>query len=267
MTRSNTVLGLETFNNDILNTLILHIPHSSTYVPFYEGFVDHNLLENEIQLLTDHSTDKIFDVENVSKIITPFNRVFCDVERLDDENEPMFQFGRGFFYTKTDSGEKLRDNVSLLDGKFKINLNDLKKIVYDNYYLKHHNELDFLVNEKLNDFGNAIIIDCHSFTNEPFSTDIDKSENRPDICIGTDNFHTPKWLSNYIVKHFENNALSVKLNSPYSGTIVPLKYYKKNKNVFSIMIEINRKLYMTNNQVISENVEKLNTLIRDLFEF
>jgi N-formylglutamate deformylase len=36
------------------------------------------------------------------------------------------------------------------------------------------------------------------------------------------------------------------MNSPFAGSIVPSIYYQKNKNVHSIMIEINRNLYMDN---------------------
>ena len=33
-------------------------------------------------------------------------------------------------------------------------------------------------------------------------------------------------------------------NEPFSGTIVPLKHYRKDQRVQSLMIEINRKLYV-----------------------
>ena len=36
----------------------------------------------------------------------------------------------------------------------------------------------------------------------------------------------------------------MEINQPYTGTIVPLNYFQKNTNVQSLMIEVNRKLYM-----------------------
>jgi N-formylglutamate amidohydrolase len=33
-------------------------------------------------------------------------------------------------------------------------------------------------------------------------------------------------------------------NEPFSGTIIPLKHYRKDQRVQSLMIEINRKLYL-----------------------
>ena len=74
--------------------------------------------------------------------------------------------------------------------------------------------------------------------------DPDQQPDRPDICIGTDEFHTPKDLIDFSVDYFQNKGYRVKLNSPYSGTIVPLEYYRNDNRVKSIMVEVNRKLYL-----------------------
>ena len=54
----------------------------------------------------------------------------------------------------------------------------------------------------------------------------DKEENRPDICIGVDEFHTPKDLVNLLKANLEEVGYGVKINSPFSGSIVPLNFYK-----------------------------------------
>ena len=74
--------------------------------------------------------------------------------------------------------------------------------------------------------------------------DPDQQPDRPDICIGTDEFHTPKELVACSTNYFIGLGYSVSMNSPYSGSIVPMRYYRKDKRVSSIMIEINRKLYL-----------------------
>ncbi len=35
-----------------------------------------------------------------------------------------------------------------------------------------------------------------------------------------------------------------RVNTPYSGAITPIKYYGKDRRVVSVMVEVNRKLYM-----------------------
>ena len=234
----NTLNSIDLFSEDnnkiVDNHIIIHIPHSSTHIPDYSDFiVDKKIIKSEIDLLTDIDTDIIFDIYNTTKIIAPFNRVFCDVERLPDEKEEMFKYGRGFYYTHSDNGTIIR-NVN--------NVN--KKYIYENYYIKHHNKLNNAVSNKLKKYGKVLIIDAHSFSDIPFKTDINQSLNRPDFCLGTDDYHTPNNLLDIAKNKLEKLGYSVGVNNPYSGTIVPLKYYKKNNNVQSIMFEVNKKLYL-----------------------
>lgn len=249
------MLNTNIFNVELKNSFILHIPHSSTHLPFNMGF-DEDLLLKEIQLLTDWNTEEIFSIENIDKIVAKFSRVFCDVERLSDADEEMFLKGRGFFYTHTDSGKVLRENI-----------NNIKEKIYKEFYLKHHEDFADLVSKKLEKYNSVNIIDCHSFSNKPFLSDLRQEKIRPDICIGTDEFHTPTYLLNLIKGVFINAGLTVEINYPYKGSIVPMKYYKKDNRVNSIMIEINRNLYMKNNKVINSDVKKLNKLISKIFDF
>ena len=255
--KENTILGMDLFNNALLDSLIFHVPHSKTDIPdeFKSDFISDEITNKEIVLLTDFSTDEIFYVENSSRIVFPYSRVFCDVERLPDEQEFMFEVGRGFFYTSTDCGQTLRvDNTKN------------KNRIYKDYYTKHHNDLSNLVDNKIRDNHFAIIIDCHSYSDVPLKTDLHQNAIRTDFCLGTDSFHTPKWLIDMVYNHLNNLDYSVEINSPYEGTIVPSKHYKKDQNVLSIMIEVNRRLYMDGSNVDNEQVAKLNKVIRDLFK-
>jgi len=255
MVEVNTLLGVDLFGNEIKESFIFHIPHSKTEIPkeYLLDYVDVNLTNKEIELLTDFATDEIFNIDGTDKLIFLYSRVFCDVERLDDDNEVMFQYGRGFYYTKTDSGELLREMTS-------------KEIIFEKYYKKHHESLSSLVKEKIEKNGFVTIIDCHSFANTPFKSDLVQSTNRPDFCLGTDKIHTPNWLINLLRNFLINNGYSVEIDSPYSGTIVPIEYYN-NKNIYSIMIEVNRNLYMENNVVNPDKVKQLNKLFNEFFNY
>ncbi len=68
-----------------------------------------------------------------------------------------------------------------------------------------------------------------------------------------------------ISAHFEGNGLTVGINYPYSGTLVPSPYYKRDRRVSAVMIEINRKLYMNENTgERNEGFERTKELIRNL---
>ncbi len=234
----------------LAETYIMHIPHSSSIIPHYNYYTlpKDNVLE-EHQLLTDLGTDLLFKTPFTS-LIFPYSRVFCDVERFPDEKEDMFLKGRGFYYTHTDQGKELRT----LEGKKEV------KTIYENW----HHKLESTIEDKLNKYEMATIIDCHSFSDTPFISDFDQNKNRPDFCLGTDDFHTPDYLLKFIKRRLENEGYSVSINTPYSGTIVPIKYYQQNQNVHSIMIEINRRLFQEGNTLIDNKVKQLNQIINHI---
>ena len=234
--------------------IILHIPHSSLAIP-EEALhqYDAGFLQEELLLMTDRYTDELFSLPYTS-IIFPYSRLFCDVERFrDDAQEEMARKGMGVVYTRT------HDNIEYR----KVTAEEKKKIL-SAYYDFHHQKFEKLVDEKLNEYGEALIIDCHSFNPYPLPHEKDKTQ-RPDICIGLDEFHTDKKLAFYLKDFFERKKYSVKINSPFQGSIVPLKYYRRNKNVSSVMIELNRKLYKNRLGKKTEIFQKLKDDLEEIF--
>jgi N-formylglutamate deformylase len=215
--------------------LILHVPHSSDSIPIRDGFlVDSSTLEKEILKLTDWYTDDLFYSDEDAMIVAPFSRIFCDPERFeDDEHEVMAQFGMGVLYEKTDAGDPIR-SIS----------KELRERIISEYYRKHHLALTSSVNDQLQIFGKALIIDCHSYPSIPLIRDLDKNPVRPDFNIGTDSFHTPQKLIDLSIAFFAEKGFSLGVDWPYKGSIVPLDHYQKDKRVSTIMLEINRALYL-----------------------
>ncbi|MDB4297541.1 N-formylglutamate amidohydrolase [Flavobacteriaceae bacterium] len=233
---------------------ILHIPHAHTNFPNFNGFiVDESTLTNEVQNLTDHFTDELFATENTIPITAPFSRVFCDVERFrTDEDEVMAQQGMGATYTHLENGELMRVLSSTK-----------REELLEQYYDIHHEKLTQAVDQQLALYGKASIIDCHSFPDTPHTRNIDKTPNRPDICIGTNYDHTDYYILKHTIGFFSSKGFKVGVNAPYKGCIVPLKYYKKNRNVKSIMIEVNRKLYLNNDFTKSSNFHNIQKICNE----
>jgi len=232
--------------------MILHIPHSSTKLPKDFHLFESVSLEKEFQRMTDWYTDELFRCRDAKRVVFPYSRLYCDVERFrDDEDEYMVKKGMGVCYTQSSYGKPLRvvDKIE-------------KEFILSTYYDEHHQELSKQVENELQKRGEALIVDCHSFSNEVLPHE--ESSIRPDICIGTDAFHTPMALLSDLYNYFIKSGYSVAINKPFSGTIVPLKYYGKDQRVKSIMIEINRKLYLDDTFQKSENFEDIQTLIYGL---
>ncbi len=218
-----------------MKQLILHIPHSSTEIPILDGYItSREKIQEEIIKLTDWYTDDLFDSDVDSKIVAPFSRIFCDVERFaDDDLEIMSKKGMGVLYEKLDSDELLRKVTP-----------ELREKILNEYYWKHHDSLTTVVEKQLKRNEECLIIDCHSFPSTPLIKAINQNSNPPDFNIGTDSFHTPMKYIEASKIYFENLGYSLGVDWPYSGSIVPMKYYQKEKRVSSIMLEINRKLYL-----------------------
>ena len=211
------------------DAIILHIPHASTVLPAdVEFLLGAENLAYEVDAMTDHHTDQLFDLLGAHRCIFPVSRLVVDPERFIDD--PMESVGMGVVYMRTAEGEALRD-ISDMD----------RSALIDTYYHPHHNKLTCMVDSCLEQHDQCLIIDCHSFPARPLHYESDK--NRPDICIGTDTYHTNEELRDCLSKVFKALDYDVAIDSPFSGTIVPLKHYHKDKRVASVMIEVNRSLY------------------------
>ena len=218
-----------------MKKLILHIPHASTNIPYLDGFqIDKQEIDHELLILTDWHTDDLYEDDDSISIVANFSRIFCDPERFTDDGlEPMAKLGMGVLYRQTESGKMMR-----------IVSDELRSRILNEFYFKHHQKLTEAVKGQLKESGTALILDCHSFPDTPLRRNSDQSVPRPDFNIGTDAFHTRKDLVQAAMGFFAERNLTCVLNAPFSGSIVPMEYYQKNRNVQSIMLEVNRRLYL-----------------------
>ncbi len=100
------------------------------------------------------------------------------------------------------------------------------------------------MDEALARAGHALVVDCHSFASVPLPYELDQSSERPDICLGTDAFHTPPGLADVARDAFADQGFSVAFDRPFAGALVPAAHYRRDSRVLAIMVEVNRRLYM-----------------------
>lgn len=219
---------------------VLHIPHSSTFIPEEERrniLLSDKSLALELLKMTDWYTNELFTSGNgeCGVVLYPVSRLLLDPERFaDDELEIMASRGMGVIYTKTSEGQPLRYEMD----------SDVREGLLKKYYYPHHAQLSQMVSSILSKSGKALIVDCHSFPSSPLPYEIDQNKDRPGVCIGTDPFHTPDGISEFAKAKFNERGFVVEMNRPFSGALVPIEYFQKETAVTGIMIEINRRLYM-----------------------
>ena len=227
--------------NTLAPWVIFHVPHDSTLIPqelrSQFALTDAELAAELIKM-TDHLTLALFasGVPGQQVIKAAVSRLVVDVERFeDDRQETMARRGMGAVYLKTSSGQALRHPLAA----------QARRALIAACYRPHHARLTAATQRCLDAFGQALLIDAHSFPSRPLPYEAADSQlQRPDICIGTDRFHTPQALEEAFVKAFEADGFRVAVNSPFSGALVPARYHRQDARVSAVMVEVNRSLYL-----------------------
>ena len=237
---------------------LIHLPHCGTQIPA-EYLDDYLLSKDELNYnifqYADLYTDELFAslYDKYDGVKSQYSRLFIDPERFgDDEFETMYQkFRLGWFYEN-----------SILDKKPLRSTKNKSKI--RKYFDEHHAKLNQLTQDKIDKYDKCTVIDCHSFSNERYWFH-DKNLHLPDICIGFEDNHVDDKLVEKIKDIFDGYDIGI--NIPYAGSLVPTNYWGKDFRVKSVMIEINKKLYLEDDNITrSSNFENIKAKLDKLME-
>jgi N-formylglutamate deformylase len=220
--------------------ILLHIPHDSIYVPieFEKEYTIKDIIQEALMMADWKVGELVWELlYEHSSLMFNYSRIFLDVERYKDDNkEIMSKVGMAKCYTSTSDNQLLR-YLS----------NDTKEYcekMYDAYHQTLHEHASYLVSE----FGeDAMIIDLHSYPDE--DRWYENKPSKPDICIGF-NDQREKAIAKEFANIFESHGFSTALNTPYSGSIKP-----QGVNIKSVMLEINRKIYLSQEYQYFENIK------------
>ncbi len=218
-----------------MQKVVLNIPHSSTVVPDW-AVKDIIIPAPELSSLVDFMTDKDVDeiwgfVPDENKQVATVSRLVIDTERYrNDEEEAMSLKGMGLYYTHTPDGKQFRTRTE--DTYVKC------LGIYDEY----HSSLEAKVTKCLDEHGKCILLDCHSFHDYMNYTGFHPSS-FPDVCVGVNDVVSAE--AQLVIDTFKSAGYTVKVNEPFAGSLVPLKYLNDTR-VQSVMIELNRRIYDNN---------------------
>jgi N-formylglutamate deformylase len=221
--------------------VVLHVPHDSTTVPVdlrSQFLLDDAELRRELDRMTDHRTLALFSDPSSTAIAvrSTVSRLVVDVERFpDDVDEPMAARGMGAVYAATSQLTPLRPPLA----------DNERERLMQAYYHPHHAQLEEAVTKAVDRYGRCLVIDCHSFPSAALPYEMaPPSKARPDVCIGTDDFHTSEGLAAAFSTAFRLEGWSVSLNDPFPGALVPASRYRRDRRVEAVMVEVNRRLYL-----------------------
>lgn len=130
----------------------------------------------------------------------------------------------------------------------------------------YHAALADLIRHARDRFGAAILIDCHSMPSVGGPMEQDKGESRLDFVLGDahgTSCHAD--LTNIAQAFLEKLGYTVGRNYPYAGGHITTHYGQPRRGVHGLQIEINRGLYMDEEQITrTDGFNRLKTALTAL---
>ncbi|MFB7508515.1 N-formylglutamate amidohydrolase [Streptomyces broussonetiae] len=232
--------AFELLPGDPASPVLLHVPHAAREIPEEVRpaiVLDDRALAAELDHITDAHTAELAALAAELATTTPWrfvnrlSRLVVDPERFPDEREEMAAVGMGAVYTRTTHLGELRPPET-----------DPEPLL-ERYFRPYARAMTEAVADRLAAAGRAVIIDVHSYPSAPLPYEPHAAGPRPPVCLGTDPFHTPPWLTAAAREAFAPCG-ATGLDSPFAGTYVPLEFYGTDARVGALMVEIRRDTYM-----------------------
>jgi N-formylglutamate deformylase len=118
------------------------------------------------------------------------------------------------------------------------------------YWRPYHAALQGLLNEAQEQFGTAVLVDCHSMPHEAMDGVARSAARRPQIVLG-DRFGAAAGseIVDRIESAFASAGLTVTRNAPFAGAYIAQAYGRPSRTQHAVQVEIDRSLYMDEKRV------------------
>jgi N-formylglutamate amidohydrolase len=207
--------------------------------------------ERTIRSSEDAFVDLLFDMApdyGAPFLVAGAPRAFVDLNRASDELDPALIEGvrRGAHSPRIASGLGVIPRVvangrPIYRGKLTF---DEAQTRIARWWRPYHDALQRLVDENLAEFGEAVLIDCHSMPHEALES-LGSGTARPDVVLG-DRFGAAAspGVVERIEAAFRGAGLKVVRNMPFAGAYITQHYGRPSRRSHAVQIEIDRALYM-----------------------
>ncbi|WP_417525135.1 N-formylglutamate amidohydrolase [Marinovum sp.] len=231
-------------------------PHSGRDYPW--SFLRRTVLdEHVIRTSEDAYVDRLFECApqfGAAFLKAGAPRAFIDLNRSADEldpaliegarkpgHNPRVTSGLGVIPRVVAGGRSIyRGKLSLAEAETRI----------EKYWRPYHSQLQQLLTEAHDIFGEAILVDCHSMPHEALDPIARSGARRPEVVIG-DRFgaSASEAVVDRIETAFLNAGLCVVRNAPFAGAYITQHYGRPSRRQHAVQIEIDRSIYMNEHAI------------------
>ncbi|MEY1557356.1 N-formylglutamate amidohydrolase [Yoonia sp. R2331] len=236
---------------DRTTSVVFASPHSGRDYP--ASFLARaQLNEHEIRSSEDAFVDQLFDTspDHGAPFLTArAPRAYVDLNRAPEEldpaliegvrrlsHNPRVASGLGVIPRVVSNGRPIyRGKISLEQAHGRIT----------QYWRPYHDQLQTLLDESRNTFGEAVLVDCHSMPHEALDNVGTAGAMRPDVVLG-DRFGAAaaSAIVEQIEAAFASAGLRVARNMPFAGAYIAQHYGRPSRRQHAVQIEVDRALYM-----------------------
>jgi N-formylglutamate amidohydrolase len=234
-----------------LTPIVFSSPHSGR--DYSQAFLDASLLDQiAIRSSEDAFVDRLFDqapLMGAPLIAARPPRAFIDLNRACDEFDPAVIDGvdRVPHNPRISSGLGVIPRVvaggrAIYHGKMPRAEAEAR---ITHYWHPYHAALRDLLDESHAQFGEAVLIDCHSMPHEAIESHVRPGFPRPDVVLG-DRFGAAasRDVVERIEAAFAGAGLRVVRNAPFAGAYIAQAYGRPSRRQHVVQVEIDRALYM-----------------------
>ncbi|PPR25084.1 MAG: hypothetical protein CFH34_01592 [Alphaproteobacteria bacterium MarineAlpha9_Bin4] len=256
--------------------LLIMTPHSGrNYDSKFLKYINLNL--NELRNTEDFCVDHLFSQNNkkFSFLNAKFPRIFVDANRSPLEIDKNMWEDSNLKNLFNSNSNKVINGIGVfakynLFGKYlypsKLPFSEAKWRLL-NYYFPYHKKIREIINITKNQYKKMVALDCHSMSSALVN-------DKTDIVVSNvDNKSSSKELLTLIENSFKHYSYKTKTNDPFKGGFITSNYGNPKKNIHFLQIEINKKLYMNENnlKLKKNNFSKLkvcfDNLIKDVLRY
>lgn len=231
-------------------------PHSGA--DYSQSFLSRTILNrHQIRSSEDAFVDQLF--ASAPAFGVPFltalaPRAFVDLNRAADELDPALVEGlkQKRQNPRVASGLGVIPRVvahgqAIYHGK--LSQSEVQNRI-DRYWHPYHKALQELLRQAQTQFGQAILVDCHSMPHEAIEAMGHCGGQKPEVVLG-DRFGAA--ASAEVMEHIEEAfigaGLTVSRNAPFAGAYITQAYGRPSRRQHAVQVEIDRALYMNEDKI------------------